>query len=116
MEKKYATPIEQIINHRRQKAKDFVSAGINPYPSKCFLDKNNSDIQEKFVDLEKDQVADIRIKAAGRVITYRNMGKAAFLDIKDGYAKIQIYIRADKVGTDQYKFFKNTVDTSDIIA
>ncbi|MCA6070124.1 MAG: lysine--tRNA ligase [Endomicrobium sp.] len=111
-----STPIEQIIQQRRQKAKDFVSVGINPYPAKYALDKNNADIQREFVNLEKEQVVDVKVKAAGRVMTYRNMGKVAFLDIRDGYAKIQIYVRADKVGADQYELFKNMVDTSDIIA
>ncbi|MDR3256357.1 MAG: lysine--tRNA ligase [Endomicrobium sp.] len=111
-----STPIEQIIQQRKQKVKNFVSAGINPYPAKYSLSKNNADIQNEFISLEKEQMADVKVKVAGRVMTYRNMGKAAFLDIKDGYAKIQIYIRADKVGIEQYKLFKNMVDTSDIIA
>ncbi|GHT44714.1 lysine--tRNA ligase [Endomicrobiia bacterium] len=109
-------PIDQIIKQRKQKAKDFASAGINPYPSKCTLDKSNADIQKEFINLQKEQVADVKVKAAGRVVTYRNMGRAAFLDIKDGTSKIQIYVRADKVGAEQYKFFKSMVDTSDIIA
>ncbi|MDR0819955.1 MAG: lysine--tRNA ligase [Endomicrobium sp.] len=111
-----STPIEQIIQQRKQKAKDFASAGINPYPAKYVLDGNNADIQKKFIYLEREQLANIKVKAAGRVMTYRNMGRAAFLDIKDGLAKIQIYVRADKIGEDQYKFFKNMVDMSDIIA
>ncbi|OEG70765.1 lysine--tRNA ligase [Candidatus Endomicrobiellum trichonymphae] len=111
-----STPIEQIIRQRKQKAKDLASAGVNPYPAKYVLDGNNADIKEKFIYLEREQMADVKVKSAGRVMTYRNMGKAAFLDIKDGFAKIQIYIRADKMGEDQYKIFKNTVDTSDIIA
>jgi lysyl-tRNA synthetase class 2 len=110
------TPIEQIIQRRKQKAKDFVSAGVNPYPAKYVLDGNNADIQKKFIYLESEQMANVKVKAAGRVMTYRNMGKAAFLDIKDGFAKIQIYVRANKMGEDQYKLFKNMVDTSDIIA
>ncbi|GHT55376.1 lysine--tRNA ligase [Endomicrobiia bacterium] len=109
-------PIDQIIKQRKQKAKDFTSAGINPYPSRCTLDKSNADIQKEFINLQKEQVADVKVKAAGRVVTCRNMGRAAFLDIKDGTSKIQIYVRADKVGAEQYKFFKNMVDTSDIIA
>ncbi|GHT50396.1 lysine--tRNA ligase [Endomicrobiia bacterium] len=109
-------PIDQIIKQRKQKAKDFASAGINPYPSRCTLDKSNADIQKEFINLQKEQVADVKVKAAGRVVTCRNMGRAAFLDIKDGTSKIQIYVRADKVGAEQYKFFKNMVDTSDIIA
>ncbi|MDR3274453.1 MAG: lysine--tRNA ligase [Endomicrobium sp.] len=116
MENKEQTLIEHIIKQRKQKAKDFVSSGINPYPAKYTLDENNADIQKAFISLETGQVADIKVKSAGRVMTYRNMGKAAFLDIRDGYAKIQIYVRADKVGAEQYKFFQNMVDTSDIIA
>ncbi|MDR1104447.1 MAG: lysine--tRNA ligase [Endomicrobium sp.] len=111
-----ATPIEQIIQQRKQKAKDFAAAGINPYPAKYFLDKNIADIQKEFASLGKEQVSDVKVKAAGRVMTYRNMGKAAFLDIRDGYSKIQIYVRADKVGAEEYKLFKNMVDTSDFIA
>jgi lysyl-tRNA synthetase class 2 len=111
-----SAPIEQIIQQRKQKAKDFVSAGVNPYPAKYVLDGNNADIQKKFIYLGREQIANVKVKAAGRVMTYRNMGKAAFLDIKDGFAKIQIYVREDKMGEDQYKFFKNMVDTSDIIA
>ena len=44
------------------------------------------------------------------------MGKAAFLDLRDGSGKIQIYVRADKLGERQYKLFKSMVDLSDIIA
>jgi lysyl-tRNA synthetase class 2 len=111
-----STPIEQIIQHRKQKAKDFARAGVNPYPAKCVLDGNNADIQKKFIYLEREQMANVKVKAAGRVMTYRNMGKAAFLDIKDGFAKIQIYVRENKMGEDQYKLFKSMVDASDIIA
>ena len=116
-EQKYqSTHIEHIIQLRKQKAEDFVNSGINPYPAKYALDKNNSDIQKDFVFLEREQMLDVKVKVAGRVMTYRNMGKVAFLDLKDGYAKIQAYVREDKVGVDQYRLFKNMVDISDIIA
>jgi len=109
-------PIKQIVQQRKQKAANLKKNGINPYPAKCALDKNNSDVQKEFLYLEKGQVAAMKTKVVGRVMSCRNMGKVTFFDIKDGYAKIQIYIRADKVGVGQYKLFKNMVDTSDIIA
>jgi lysyl-tRNA synthetase class 2 len=111
-----STPIEHIIEERKQKAKELIKVGINPYPAKYILDKNNEDLQNEFSSLETGQVSDVNVKASGRVMTYRNMGKAAFLDIKDGYAKIQIYIRADQVGQERYKLFKEKVDLSDFIA
>ncbi|MCL2798908.1 MAG: lysine--tRNA ligase [Endomicrobia bacterium] len=110
-------PIEQIMQQRKQKAKDFVKMGINPYPAQYKYEKNIAVLQQEFAYLEKEQMAEnAHIKAAGRVMTYRNMGKAAFLDIRDGYAKIQIYVRADKLGAEQYKLFKDMVDLSDIVA
>jgi lysyl-tRNA synthetase class 2 len=111
-----STSIEQIIEQRKQKAKNLVTVGINPYPSKYILDKSNKDLQKEFSFLETGQVSDVNVKAAGRVMTYRNMGKAAFIDIKDGYTKIQIYVRADQVGQERYKLFKEMVDLSDFIA
>ncbi len=112
-----SAPIEQIVQQRKEKAKKFVEMGINPYPARYKVDKTISEIQKEFSSLEKEQMAEgIKVKAAGRVMTYRNMGKAAFLDIRDGSAKIQIYVRADKVGNDQYKLFKEMVDLSDIIS
>lgn len=110
------TPIEQIIEQRKQKAKKLTGMGINPYPAKHGIDKNNEDLQREFSFLQAEQVSDINVNAVGRVITYRNMGKAAFLNIKDGYSKIQIYVRADQVGQDEYKLFKEMVDLSDFIA
>ena len=109
-------PIEQIISQRKQKAKDFVALGVNPYPARYYREKNNADIQKEFAGLEKEQISDVKVKAAGRVMTFRNMGKAAFLDLRDGYAKIQIYVRADKIGAENYKLFKTMVDLSDFIA
>jgi lysyl-tRNA synthetase class 2 len=109
-------PIEQLINQRKKKVSDLLSVGINPYPSKSNIENNILSIQNKFSSLEKEIKSEEKVKIAGRVMTFRNMGKAAFLDIRDGSAKIQIYIRADAVGADSYKLFKIMVDLSDIIS
>ena len=112
-----AAPIEQIIMQRKQKAKDLAAMKINPYPAQYKFDRSIDAVQKEFASLEKEQMAEGKnVKVAGRVMTYRNMGKAAFIDIRDGSAKIQIYVRADKLGADRYKLFKDTVDLSDIIS
>jgi lysyl-tRNA synthetase class 2 len=110
------TNINQIIELRKEKIKYLLSIGINPYPSKCFITNNNDEINKKFDSLEKGQQSELKIKVAGRVISYRNMGKVVFLDIKDGYSKIQIYINSNKIGKNMYDVFKRTVDISDIIS
>ncbi|MDR1951944.1 MAG: lysine--tRNA ligase [Elusimicrobiota bacterium] len=112
-----SAPIDQLIAQRKQKAKDLIEKGINPYPPKYSeLEKNTAEIQKDFEALKAGESSDILTHSAGRVMTYRNMGKAAFLDIRDGYGKIQIYIRADAIGMENFKLFKSIVDLSDIIA
>jgi lysyl-tRNA synthetase class 2 len=111
-----STPIEQIISQRLQKAEKLTKLGIDPYPPKVVLEQTIESIQNQFSYIEKEQVVeDFKVKTAGRVMTCRNMGKASFLDIKDGSSKIQIYVRFDKLGDEQYKLFKETVDLSDFI-
>ena len=40
------------------------------------------------------------------MMSVRLMGKASFFHISDGRSKIQVYIRADKVGAEAYERFK----------
>ncbi len=47
-----------------------------------------------------------KVKIAGRMMTCRVMGRAAFANLKDEFAKIQIYIKSDDVGEEAYQLFK----------
>ena len=55
------------------------------------------------------------VKVAGRIILMRKMGKMSFLTIGDIEGKIQISIKIDVVGEEQYNFFKETFDLGDFI-
>ncbi len=55
------------------------------------------------------------VSLAGRLVAWRPMGKAAFGHIQDLLGKIQIYIRKDIVGDEQFKFIKEFVDLGDIV-
>jgi lysyl-tRNA synthetase class 2 len=110
------TNVNQIVKLRKEKKKYLLSVGIDPYPSRCSIINNNYEIKKKFNSLEKGQCSESKVKVVGRVISYRNMGKVVFLDIKDEYSKIQIYINSNKIGKNMYDIFKKTVDISDIIS
>ena len=47
-------------------------------------------------------------------MTWRDMGKVAFIDLRDGSGKIQVYIRVNDIGEENYAEF-NRWDTGDII-
>ena len=55
------------------------------------------------------------IRVAGRISLMRKMGKLSFLTIRDIEGSIQISIKVDMVGEDNYKFFKENFDLGDFI-
>jgi lysyl-tRNA synthetase class 2 len=55
------------------------------------------------------------IRIAGRIMSWRDMGKANFIDVRDVSDRIQVYIRSNDVGADLFKEFKKKWDIGDII-
>ncbi|HBY06013.1 MAG: Lysine-tRNA ligase [candidate division TM6 bacterium GW2011_GWE2_42_60] len=52
---------------------------------------------------------------AGRIMTIRGHGKASFCHLQDGSGRLQLYIKEDVVGEQVYAFFKEFVDSGDLI-
>ena len=57
---------------------------------------------------------EMRVKAAGRVTTLRDMGKSIFADLRDGSDRFQIYAQIGVMGEDAFGAFK-LVDVGDVI-
>jgi lysyl-tRNA synthetase class 2 len=51
---------------------------------------------------------------AGRIMAFRHMGKASFVDIQDKDGRIQLYVRQDGIGPEEYEWFL-TYDIGDIV-
>ena len=67
---------------------------------------------------EKRAVMDahpIHVSVAGRMMSKRVMGKAAFINVADKCGNIQAYVSRDAIGTEEYQEFKKMVDVGDII-
>ncbi|MDE6101594.1 MAG: lysine--tRNA ligase, partial [Ruminococcus sp.] len=62
--------------------------------------------------LEEIKAVDFRL--AGRIMSWRNMGKANFIDIRDGSDRIQVYVRQNDIGKEEFAEFKKW-DIGDII-
>lgn len=65
-------------------------------------------------DNETLEIRNIRAKLAGRIMTRRIMGKAAFVHIQDMSGKIQVYLKREDLPEEMYENFK-TWDIGDII-
>ena len=55
------------------------------------------------------------IRIAGRIMSWRDMGKANFIDVRDNTDRIQVYIRSNDIGADLFKEFKKKWDIGDVI-
>lgn len=100
-------PIGDERKVRLQRLKNIRSAGINPYPEK--FDKKY-DLTEA-----RSQKEGTKVKTAGRIMTIRVMGKIAFCHLQDWSGKMQIVIKQDEVGKDEFKFFAKNFDLGDFL-
>ncbi len=95
---------------RREKLKKLQEAGRNPFVNeKWDITAHSMDIKENF-----DAMEDQEVSCAGRIMAFRQMGKASFIDIQDKQGRIQCYVRKDAIGDEEYKWFK-TYDIGDIV-
>src|SRR6056297_2794892 len=105
---------EALIEERMKKLEDLKNENINPYPYKFDVSASAKFIKEKYSHLvEGDKVEDV-FSVAGRVMLFRRMGKACFMTIRDDSGDVQLYIRKDDVGEDEYELVKK-FDIGDFI-
>ncbi|HNQ12233.1 MAG TPA: lysine--tRNA ligase [Bacteroidia bacterium] len=106
---------------RRQKMQELVKLGINPFPAELFdVNGRSRDLIQKFNSLQAGEQSETNISIAGRIMSIRDMGKAAFAVIQDAHGKIQIYIKRDDLcpGEDKTMYdvvWKKLMDIGDII-
>ena len=107
---------QEII--RRESLKELRSLGIEPYPAALFpVNTNTVTIKDNYKP-EENNFQEVVI--AGRIMSRRIMGKAAFAELQDSEGKIQIYVNRDELcpGEDKTLYntvFKRLLDIGDII-
>lgn len=102
--------LNELRKIRREKLKALQDAGRNPFLiEKWDVTAHSMDIRDNF-----DAMEDQEVSCAGRIMAFRNMGKASFIDIQDKQGRIQCYVRRDAIGDEEYKWFK-TYDIGDIV-
>ncbi len=103
--------LNQILKQRRQKAKELEEMGVTLYSNEFRPSHHICDILpygEEISREAEDSLSDYRptYRVAGRIVGLRKFGKASFLHIQDETDKIQIYVKRDIIGSEQYTKFK----------
>ncbi len=107
---------EQEIG-RRQSLQELRDMGIDPYPAAEYpTNAFSTDIKDSFSDEDGER----EVCIAGRMMSRRVMGKAAFAELQDSKGRIQVYITRDDIcpGDDKdlyNKVFKKLMDIGDFI-
>ena len=105
-----AEQLDEQHRVRLEKLAALKAAGKDPYTiTKYDVTISNKEIRDRFEELENTDVA-----IAGRMMTRRIMGKASFIDVRDGSDRMQVYVRKDDVGDETYAEFKKW-DLGDIV-
>jgi lysyl-tRNA synthetase class 2 len=101
---------------RRNKLEKYRELGLDPFGQAYNQKDKSSDIKTKYQEYTHEQLEEmnVSVQIAGRIMFIRKMGKASFFAIQDKEGKIQVYIRKDVVGEEQYDLFK-MADIGDIV-
>ena len=122
--------LSQLLQVRREKLKELQNEGRDPFQitkydrthtSKQIMDGYTTEERTITVREEEQQItAKIspldgqRVSVAGRIMSKRGMGKVGFVHIADMDGQIQLFVKKDILGEEEYNHFKK-LDTGDII-
>lgn len=103
---------QEII--RREKLDALRNLGINPYPANLYpVDHTSKQIKNDFSESKQ-------VVVAGRLMSIRDQGKAAFAQLQDSEGRVQVYINRDEIcpGEDKTLYtevFKKLIDLGDFV-
>ena len=99
---------DEQIEQRRQNLADLVNLGVEIYPRRFDRRHTISELCDLYGERTHDELESERIETttAGRILAIRSFGKASFLVLSDGHARIQVYIRQDALPSVDFQVFK----------
>ncbi len=101
----------QLVAIRRQKLQKIKNLGINPYPNRVKRTHTIGNLIEHKDKYLKNQK---KVTVNGRLNAMRRQGKIGFANIADETGRIQLYVRQDEVGNENYEVFK-LLDLGDFV-
>lgn len=102
--------LSELLQIRRDKLKELQEAGRNPFEiTKYDVTHKAQEIKDNYAELEGQ-----RVSVAGRLMSKRGMGKVGFCHLADLTGQIQLFVKKDMLGDEEYAIFKK-YDIGDIV-
>jgi lysyl-tRNA synthetase class 2 len=100
--------LDDQIQQRRSNLEELANLGIDIYPRKFERRHTISQVVETYGARTRDELKaeSIATITSGRILAIRSFGKAGFLVLSDGHAKLQVYIRQDSLPDLEFKVFR----------
>ena len=104
-----ALPENELIRIRREKLARIRELGWPAYPARADVDASLEEIVRTHAQDSGEalEALERRVKVAGRVMTVRDHGKTAFLDLSERTARLQVYVRRDSVSEREWELYRN---------
>lgn len=111
---------DALFERRAARTRELAALGRRPYGRRFDLSHQIPELIEQYGAKTAEELTPegqpplVQVRVAGRVMTIRRMGKAAFAHLSGGGERIQIYVRRDAVSPEDQALF-DTLDLGDII-
>lgn len=102
--------LSELLQIRRDKLTELQNAGSDPFKITKF---DRTHTAQEIID-NFDKLEGTKVRIAGRIMSKRGMGKVGFCHISDVSGKIQMFVKKDVLGEDEYAVFKK-YDIGDIV-
>jgi lysyl-tRNA synthetase class 2 len=107
---------EQILV-RKKKLATLKAQGLPVYPNNFFPTHTAADVRQRFADATEEHLQKVeeRLAIAGRIMSLRYFGKAAFFHLQDRSGQIQVYVRQGESSPEAVSLLREALDIGDIV-
>ncbi|MEZ4530152.1 MAG: lysine--tRNA ligase [Thermomicrobiales bacterium] len=105
--------LSELQRVRLDKVHEFRADGVEPYPTRSSRTHTSAQAIDLFESDEGEGAAEHHVTVGGRIAAIRHMGKTIFVQLRDGFGTIQLYLRKDEMGDDAFLAFLHRFDLGD---
>jgi len=108
--------LDDQIENRRAKRQRLAERGVATYPHRFEWDAEPFDVHARWGDKTAEELdaAAVRLRVPGRLLGLRQHGKSAFLDLHDGRAKLQLFVKRERL-PEAAKLLLDDLDLGDLV-
>ncbi|HOU14052.1 MAG TPA: lysine--tRNA ligase [Anaerolineae bacterium] len=107
--------LTELERQRVEKLEKLQEAGMPPYPHRIYRTHTAQAVLDACAEAERSGHPAPDATVAGRIVSIRIMGKVAFAHIEDESGKLQLFMRQNELGDENYALFKKAFDIGDFV-